>query len=253
MGSRKYRFCSGTHLSSWRKWAKAVGDLVWDFRHTLLVVLLVLAFCAVTQTAMWLDLVSLDQLAASRSNPSGVVTAIFTHWDWSLLLENAESLLFFTGLFVISNYPRDRAERVRRGRWFAALVFPIAVVVNLVDVLRSPSSSQGASGLVFAGLGIAFALFLTNTMDEASDLIRPAHADRAGPQGRWERFRTVCWFAVNGSLFLSFLILALSNQAVLFGTGDVTINASAHALGFVLGVIATLVWHFSWARSKVPG
>jgi membrane associated rhomboid family serine protease len=222
-------------------YGRAVIRLLWDFRHTIFVVMAVFGVCALVQTAMTLGMVTRNELVASRSNLLGPVTAVFTHWDWSLLSANAVVLGFFVGLFVLSNYPQSRAERVRRGFWYAVIVFPVAAAVNVLIVLRSPGEALGASGLVFAGLGVAYVLFLFNVAEEVSRLGEPHRQDSGQPNGLWARVRSSAGFAVNGSCLVSFSYLLVFDQSVLFGLGDPTVNAFAHSLGFALGSLATLV------------
>lgn len=224
-------------------YGRAVIRLLWDFRHTIFVVVAVLGVCAAVQTAMSLGIVTRDELVASRSNLVGPATAVFTHWDWSLLSANAQVLSFFTSLFILSSYPQSRVQRVRRGYWYAVIVFPVAVVVNLVNVLRSPTVTLGASGLVFAGLGVAYVLFFFNAAEEFSRLREPPRPD-GQHNGLTARLRASTGFAVSGSCFISFSYLMVFNQTVLFGLGDTSVSAFSHALGLGLGSLATLIWKF---------
>src|SRR5881628_3057869 len=100
--------------TSFRGFARATGRLIWDFRITLLTTSAVLGLCAVTQIAVGVGIVARDQLAASRTNPVGVFTSVFAHWDATRFLSNTSTLLLYTALFIFSSYRLTRAERKRR-------------------------------------------------------------------------------------------------------------------------------------------
>lgn len=223
-----------------RDFPRALVKLLSDLRDTLTVVAAVIFLSVATQLAMEANLVSRTQLAVSRTNLLGTFTGIFAHYDTAHLLANVLALAFFVGAFLFTSFPYGSEERMRRGRWFAWLLLPIAVGVNVVCIILSPQTSSGASGLVYAGFGIAFAYFLLNTEEDSRELVKHLRQETRGPDGWRPGFRAVWWLTWNAVLFVFFGYYAGFNQALLFGVGDPTVNSVAHVLGFAVGASLTL-------------
>src|SRR3972149_5149957 len=225
---------------------KAIGAFLWDFRAGLLVVLVVLMLSLASQIALEGGIVTRDQLAASRNNPFGAVTAIFARWDRSRLAENVSGLLLYVGLFLFTNSYHCRTERERRGRWLVVLSFPAAVAANVAYIAMSPGSTLGASGLVYSILGIAFAFFLINAVREGGDLAQRFRAHGTNSGNPRTIMRSLFWFSMNATSFLFFVYYLSVDQGGLFGVGERGINAFAHLMGFGLGFGVT---GFRWFRS----
>lgn len=235
-----------------RRFGSGAGTVLWEFRSTLLLVVLVLGLSLAVQVAIEARVVTLAQLSASRANPIGVVLSVFAHYDWSHLGANAEGLLFFTGAFIFTNVPQQSAERVRRSKWFALIAYPLAVAVNVIYVALSPGSSSGASGLVYAAFGIGFVFFLNNARDGAGPFLRLFRSAQSDA-GRIRALRHAFWWlGMDVALVAVFFYLIVFDLPALFGVGYSGINAFAHLLGFLLGFVFSIVWS-SVPRQQVPG
>jgi membrane associated rhomboid family serine protease len=226
---------------------KAARHLVWDFRSTLLIVAVVLALSFGIEMARESGLVSRDQLMASRTNLLGLVVSIFSHWDMTRLQENAQTLLFLAVIYPFTNFSQETTERVRRSSWFAVVVFPLAVIVNVLSVLLSPASSLGASGLVMAGFGIAFAFFLLNSIHGFGHLTAFLRKEIDDPDKRRAALLDLWWLPWNALLFVFYLFFLVFDRAALFGLGDPAINGTAHIVGFGMGFALTA---FLWDRME---
>ncbi len=223
----------------------AAVRLIWDFRAALLVLAVVLGLSFAVEMARESGMVSRDQLMASRTNLLGLVVSIFSHWDMTRLQENAQTLLFLAVMYPFTNFSQDRMERVRRSSWFAVLVFPLAVIVNVLSILLSPASSLGASGLVMVGLGIAFAFFSLNSIRGFGNLVALVRKEINDPDERRAALLDLWWLPWNALLFVFFLFLLVFDRAALFGLGDPAINVTAHMVGFGMGFGLTA---FMWDR-----
>ena len=222
---------------------KAAGRLVWDFRAAILIVAVVLGLSFAVEMARESGVVSRDQLMASRTNLPGLVVSIFSHWDMTRFQENAQTLLFLAVIYPFTNFSQDRMERVRRSSWFALLVFPLAVIVNVLGIILSPTPSLGASGLVMAGLGIAFAFFSFNAVRGFGNLVALVRKEINDPDKRRAALVDLWWLPWNALLFVFFLFLLVFDRAALFGLGDPTINVGAHLVGFGMGFgLTALLW-----------
>lgn len=235
-------------MAGWQRsvdqFARAAGTLLWDFRVILILVIAVLGLSLVVQLAMQAGAVSMQQLSASRTNPIGVVTSVFAHYDRSHLAANAEGLAFFTGAFILTNIPLSSVERMRRAKWFAFIAYPLAVTVNVIYVVLSPGSSFGASGLVYAAFGIGFVFFLINAREGAVLFVKLLRAARSDVGSVRPLRHAFWWLGMDVAFIAIFFYLIEFDLPQLFGVGDSGINAFAHLLGFLLGVIFTFIWSF---------
>lgn len=221
----------------------AASRVIRDFRYTILAVLAILGICALVQTAITLGLVTLEQLDVSRANPVGIVTAVFSHYDWSLLGNNGSTLSFYSGLFIISNASREAADRVSRGCWFAVALLPIAFAVNLTYILLSPGASRGASGAVMAGLGILIGFGFLNTVDGLRVLHGGPVLGRSEQETQQEGTRAIGEFVINGSFLFGIATGMLLYPRILLGLGDPSVNVFAHVLALGIGGWTAWFWH----------
>lgn len=229
------------------------ATLLWDFRATLIFVVVVLGLSLASQVAMDVGVLSLAQLTASRTNPIGVLASVFAHYDVSHLAANVEGLVFFAGAFIFTNVPLSSAERARRSRWFALISYPLAVSVNVIYIALSPGSSSGASGVVYTAFGIGFVFFVTNARDGAAFFVKLFRAARNDAASVRPMRRAFWWLGMDVIFVAIFLYLIVFDLPLLFGVGYSGINAFAHLLGFLFGFVATLGWQCrSQPGSAVP-
>ncbi len=224
-------------------WKRATRRVVSDFRSTMLVVAAILLICVAVQEAMTLGMVSLAQLDASATNVPGIFTSVFAHYSWTYLANNAGTFVLYTGLFIATNVFRSRAERVRRSRWYAVLLLPLAWTVNSLDVFVAHSGGRGASGAVMAGFGIMMAFCLLNSVVGGRQLWSESWRQKAEREGAWAAAETVTQVGLNALTLAWIIILVALQPSTILGVGEIGINAPAHEVAAVLGGGITLIAH----------
>ncbi len=227
------------------RWKRPAIQVVRDFRSTILMVSAILGICAIVQGFITLGFVTREQLDASKANLLTVVTAVFTHYSWSSFLGNAEWFLVYTAIFIVANLSLSAAERVFRARWYATLLLPVAIGLNLQSVLLFGGDGRGASGALFTGVGILLAFCIVNITTALARLRQEklqGQAKRnkglAAPQTIWE-------LGMNGLVFVWFLAEVAIFPGLMVGFGDPTVSVWAHVTGLTLGAGLTLVFHYT--------
>jgi membrane associated rhomboid family serine protease len=173
-------------------------------------------------------------LRASWSKPWGLVTAIFVHANFDHYIANMTGLLIFLPFLVAANWSLEHALGRRRVSVSAWVPFASAVLANLLVFVIQPGSSPfGASGVVYAIIGVTVGLSLANLLHYAMILIQRAKADR---ETRVLSFENAVVF---GTLF----ILVLSSPAGFAGVGT-GVNAAGHILAFLAGLFASAAYGF---------
>ncbi len=229
-------------------WTGSAGRVVRDFRFAILAVLVIDVLCVIVQEAITLGVVARGQLDATGSNWATLVTAVFTHWDWSALIGNASWLATFTILLIITNVSQSSEERAARARWYGTLLIPVAVGLNLLVVLRG-GGGRGASGAVMTGLGIVLGLCFTNTTAGARSLRKETFRERVKHQGRAPVVLAIWELVVSGTVLAWFPLLIAFLPGPMLGFGDPAVNAGVHLAAIVVGAALTLGWYYG-AHSK---
>ena len=204
----------------------------------------------------------LKGLWLSADRPWGIVTSAFVHRDLGHLVSNLREFVFAAGFFVVVNlHNRVRARRYS-SRIFLWLIFLSGFAANGIEFLAwhwggvSGVHSWGASGVVYAGIGVLLASTLCNF---------PAHmrnfdkARRRRPRrGKRKLRRKFDWSLVRSTAGLLSMTLALTLLVLLFwnpgaflsvGPG---VNVLAHGLGFLLGFAPSmLLFHLRASRGEI--
>ena len=137
---------------------------------------------------------------------------------------------------------------MRRGSWFACFAIPIAVAVNIVYISVSTATTLGASGLIYAVFGAAFAFLVQNFAGDVNDLYLVMHMRKSTAQKSLPPW----WRGVDLLLFLTFLYLLVFYRDLVFGVGQSDANPFAHVLGFASGFVLT-AWKFRSRTSDPNG
>jgi membrane associated rhomboid family serine protease len=203
----------------------------------------ILVICVITQEAITVGLVLLEELDASDTNLAGIFTSVFAHYNWTYLVGNAGTFVVYTGLFIGTNVFRGPAERVRRSRWYAALLLPLAWTVNFLDVVVAHSGGRGASGAVMAGFGIMLAFCLLNSEARLRHLLRESWRQQREREGRWAAAMAIGELGMNALTVVWILATVALLPSIMLGVGEQSINAAAHEVAAVLGGGITLIAH----------
>jgi membrane associated rhomboid family serine protease len=165
-------------------------------------------------------------LAASRSTPWGIVTSIFAHSSLSHFGLNMANLLIFVLMFTFSNSIFSIQNKRKLEMFFLFSIFAFAIMSNILWVIFIPNPSVGASGLVYAVMGVVtgFSLFNGLQILNFSKL-------------KTQEVVTVGVILMN--LFLSFFLVAqVFQDTQLFLNVGEGVNVIAHGVSYLLGLFA---------------
>jgi membrane associated rhomboid family serine protease len=163
-------------------------------------------------------------LAASRNTPWGIVTSIFAHSSLPHFGLNMGGLFIFVLLFVFSNstYSVQNKKRVERLALFSVFVF--AIISNVLWVILTPNPSVGASGLLYAVIGIVTGFSLFNGLQIVNF-----------SKFKTQEAATVGVILMN--MLLSILLIAqVFQDPQLFLNIGAGVNVIAHGVSYLLGL-----------------
>src|SRR5437870_3426939 len=172
-------------------------------------------------------------LRASWSKPWGLVTAIFVHANFDHYIYNIIGLVLFLPFLLTANWSLEHALG-RRVSFPAWVPFVSAVLANLLVFVIQPGSSPfGASGVVYAVIGVTVGLSLVNSLHYTRKLL-------GGP--KQDGLVRLLWFA-NLLVFVPLFIVVISSPAGFAGVGE-GVNALGHILAFLAGLLASAAFGF---------
>lgn len=177
----------------------------------------------------------------TRTNFWGVVTSIFIHGSPSHLETNVESL-FWLALSLVILAEANRGLFLDSSRTFLFwLPFLSAVLSSFAFYLLVPrATSFGASGVVYAALGVVVALAFAGLVPELTAVVKRQHPDRAG--------RTK--LEINLLLSVPFAFAAWAAPSGFLGVGTGA-NVFVHGLAFTIGLLSGYVY-FTIKRHSSP-
>jgi membrane associated rhomboid family serine protease len=209
---------------------------------------LIIAYLALVGAIMWTyvgeqllpGLVQFGEL--DRTNFWGIFTSIFIHGSPSHLEGNAETLVWMLIIFVmLTEVNPDLFLKGSRSFLFWAPMIS-AIVANLVFYLLAPrATSFGASGVVYAALGVAIALALAGLVPELSAVVK-CQSLTSGQKTQLE---------FNLLLSVPFIALVWISPSGFLGV-DMGVNAFVHDLGFMGGLFSGYVY-FTIQRHRSQG
>jgi membrane associated rhomboid family serine protease len=167
-----------------------------------------------------------DILAVSNSTPWGIFTSIFAHSSLSHFGLNMGGFFVFLLMFAFSNstYSLQNKKKVERFTLFSIFVF--AIISNVLWVILTPNPSVGASGLVYAILGIVtgFSIFNGLQILYFSKL-------------RTQEAATVVVIILNIILSIPLLAQVFFDPQLFLNVGE-GVNVIAHSISYLLGLFA---------------
>ena len=169
-------------------------------------------------------------LKAAWSTPWGFFTYIFVHKNFEHLAANIVLFAVALVMFALTEMLLEEGERKRREGFLIGSVLAIAVIaILLVSLLEPTSSAVGASGVVYAAIGVAAGFALLNVMAFAF------HGRKVTGFFRGALFVTTA----NLGVFLLLVVWAFNWGFLGAAEG---VNLPGHILAFGGGLIAALVY-----------
>lgn len=177
-------------------------------------------------------LTSLGEL--SRGSPWGIVTSIFIHGSVPHVEGNAIALFWMmVSLVVLSEVNADIFRRARRSFLFWG-PFVSAAAAGLLFYLVAPNATSfGASGVVYASLGVAVALALAGLVPELTSLVKHQGVDKTG----------VTKLEINIVFSFPYIALVYLSPSGFLGVGTGA-NVFIHGAGFMIGLLSGYVYFF---------
>jgi membrane associated rhomboid family serine protease len=193
--------------------------------------------------------VTLDQFIkrwfeASWSTPWGIFTYTFVHKNLEHFALNMILLAVALVLFMVANLSLDDNERNRRTGLLTIAAFVVAALAALSFISLVPTATTlGASGLVYAILGMTFMFALQTSTNLAIGLV-PLLKTRSWASKSIRP--AVQQFAVSLGVFL---ILAIWVPVWGFQGAEEGVNVPGHILAFTGGVIVGAIYGL-WSRKE---
>ncbi len=184
-----------------------------------------------------------SSLALSVQQPWGVMTSIFVHDGPLHLLGNLVGFALWTAMFIVMHLLDAEEQRFSASRVFLWSVFAVGVITNAIEIvvwwsIGSAERSVGASGMVYAALGLAFASALFHFSKNVSRFGRKLGkitVKKAKHKGMdWHTLKISAVGALTPGLLFGGTALIILAPRDFFSAGP-RIDVLGHALGFLLG------------------
>jgi hypothetical protein len=186
----------------------------------------------------------LDWFKASRATPWGIFTSIFIHENFSVhFLPNAVFLLILCLYFALTNEEQSRDAKTGRSRFFAIMTFAGAALANALFIIFAPlASSYGASGAVYASMGVVLGFALDNVVPKGNNL----HDIMAFYKNK----KNIGMVLTNLLIFSVFLWIIVTDPSLFLARGG-NANVFAHGIAFIAAFIITTPVYTFFARRKM--
>lgn len=235
MGSAPSTLGKGSWLLR-RFQTKEWKDIASDFRSTLLIYSLVVVVSSVLYTLTVTFGIYPWDWGASRFNPFGLFTSTVLHGSLVHLLGNMVLLSFFVFLFVLVNVPYPSHVRRKRSRFFAVTILPAAVAADILFVLLTPGTTVGASGIVYAALGVAFGFSVAHLSHEFGIFLDNRRGKTPQRMGLSRG-----WIIANLFVFIPFFALIAIQPQAFLGVRE-GVNAFGHGVAFLIAFGVTMIY-----------
>jgi membrane associated rhomboid family serine protease len=212
---------------------------------TIFALINILFFCLTSLSESLLSLLSL-----SPEQPWGVFSSVFVHDGLGHLASNLTGFVAYSIMFVFLNVLNTPDNRAKSSRMFLLIVFAAGFVTNAAELLVWGATgttnlvSRGASGMVYAALGVVFASSIVNLSGNMSVftrvLARLSHKKKGRKVVDWHtRIVILTGILTPAILFTVFSWLVVTPDDF-FNVGP-GVDVFGHAMGFLLGFIGSLV------------
>lgn len=188
----------------------------------------------------------IDSFWLAPDRPWGIFTSSFIHANPEHLLNNMEGFTFASVLFLMVNLGSSPEDRRRSSALFLWLVFIAGFVADGIEftvwrlVGAQNVSSFGASGMVYAAIGVMLASALCNLPKNMAG-IRDILTARKKSDRDIRRVLAPS-FAIVAFAVLFFQLVSSPDNFFSAGPG---IDVFAHTLGFSIGFYSALI-AFTW-------
>jgi len=191
----------------------------------------------------------LGWLWLSADRPWGIITSNFVQAELPHLAGNLEGFTLAAGFFVIVCSALKVKDRRRWSRVFLWLVFLSGIMGSAIEyllMLVSPRPpSYGASGIVYGALGVLLAACLRSLPTQMRALAKE-HRRWERKRRKWGLFRfdrrSLRTFPnlMSATILISFLLLIFTDPWD-FLSAALGVDVLAHGLGFLLGLLPTMI------------
>ncbi|RLI44490.1 hypothetical protein DRO69_07285 [Candidatus Bathyarchaeota archaeon] len=212
--------------------SKLDWNIIHDFKAAFLVYLLVLIPSVIAYASTDIFPSLSDALLASSQTPWGVITSIFIHVESQHLIVNMVAFLAFLVLFAVLNIFLHQKERIRREYFLLLNIFVSAILSNLLWIILLPNvNTTGASGLVYASIGVMLGFALLNSL-KLKD-IRKHCLDK--------RKMVLGIHILNVIVFLVIFLQIVLVPGVFLNIGP-GVNSFVHSVSFDISFVSTLCY-----------
>lgn len=174
-------------------------------------------------------------LAVSSSNVWGIITSFFVHKDASHLTNNMRSMLIFTLAFMFSNIYYDRKVVERRALYFTVLTVLAAIFSNFLWIIVRPNvSAAGASGMVYAIIGLTFGFSINNFICSSLNLPATKRTWKQSPKKDKANF---LFFYTSNVLIFSCILFYASLLPQEFLSKGPNVNTFIHSISFCTSLL----------------
>jgi len=190
----------------------------------------------------------LDWLWLSADHPWGIVTSNFVQAELPHLAGNLEGFTLAAGLFVVVCLVLKVGDRRRWSRVFFWLVFLSGIVGSAIEypvLVINGDFSWGSSGIVYGALGVLLAACLRSLPTQMRALAKE-HRRQKRKRRKWGLFRfdrrSLRTFPnlMSLAILISFSLLIFTDPADFLSVAP-GVDALAHGLGFLLGLLPAMV------------
>ena len=198
-------------------------------------------------------------LSSSPETPWGIVTSLFVHAGQQHLIDNVKGLSIFLFFFVFTNLHLSGARLKRRVFFSSLLIFASATLSNAISILLMPHiAAVGASGLVYALVGVTLGFSLSNAAEllkspdalETEDIEGTSGPETELMKNRFLRTFRYAFLLVNMIFIVFFFVLFLRSPQQFLNVNP-GVNSLVHALAFLISLVVVFFYTSkNWFSSR---
>lgn len=198
-------------------------------------------------------------LSSSLETPWGIVTSLFVHAGEQHLIDNLRGLSIFLFLFIFTNLHLSETRLKMRVFFSSLLIFASALLSNAVSILLMPDiAAVGASGLVYALIGVTLGFSLSNAVEllkspdalETEDIEGTSGLETESMKNRFLQTFRYAFLLVN-MIFIVFFFVIFLRSPQQFLNVNPGVNSLVHALAFFVSLVTVFFYTSkNWFNSR---
>jgi membrane associated rhomboid family serine protease len=164
----------------------------------------------------------------------GILTSIFVHGGGlDHLIGNMVNLFICLSMLAVSNFLASQNEREQRSAYFLFSMFFAAILSNFLFMILFPHySSTGASGVVYAVVGILFVFSFVNCF-EIGERMKKTEKENV--------LSAITFLCINVFIFSVMFIQIILDPAAFLSVAP-GVNKFTHCTSFFAGLFLALLW-----------